>query len=461
MKIFFLAATLFVSLFALNAFAISDKDVSNSVLKHYPLILAGYDKVEAAKGNLQSVRGAFDIQLKQEFLDYSRGYYDGKYTKTSIERQNRLFGSTIYGGYRRSYRDFEDYTGSINTAHNGEFFAGLNIPLLQGRAIDENRLGEMLANYDFEESKIYLEKIKIKIQQDAIKAYWNWIGAVKTYQIYADLYELSLKRDLQLKQKFKKGDIAQIIVVENKKNLLTRKNDMIRAKTKLQNSAIYLSLFYRDDNSKPIILNKSDISDVEFSSDVTNFDSIRLQNDMELAINDRAEIRLLRNNRLKEKANLKYAKNLFQPKLDLNIEASKDVGDGNASLSQSRNKVGLKLSLPLQFSEARGSKSKAQSNISAIEYEEKIVQEQIKTELKQIHISIQNSAEMLNNLKEEVLLAQKLEKAERQRFRFGASNFFVVNLREQISADSKIKKIEAWQKLQNFKADYKAARFKF
>ena len=68
---------------------------------------------------------------------------------------------------------------------------------------------------------------------------------------------------------------------------------------------------------------------------------------------------------------------------------------------------------------------------------------------------------MLNNLKEEVLLAQKLEKAERRRFRFGASNFFVVNLREQISANSKIKKIEAWRKLQNFKADYKAARFRF
>ncbi|MBL6665162.1 MAG: TolC family protein, partial [Rickettsiales bacterium] len=242
---------IFSILLSPNSWAVSDKDITNSVLKHYPLILSGYDKVEAARGGLQASRGAFDIKLKQEFLDYSRGYYDGKYSETTIERQNRLLGSKVYGGYRRSYRDFESYTGGVNTAHNGEFFASINIPLLQGRAIDQNRLGEMLANYDFEESKIYLEKIKIQIQQDALKAYWNWIGAVKSYKIYADLYKLSLTRDEQLRQKFKHGDIAEIIVIENKKNLLTRKNDMIRAETELQNSAIYLSLFYRDENSNP------------------------------------------------------------------------------------------------------------------------------------------------------------------------------------------------------------------
>lgn len=461
MKTIFLTATIFVILSCANVWAVSDTDIQNSVLKHYPLILAGYDKIDSARGGLKAAQGAFDIRLKQEFLDYSRGYYDGKYASASVERQNRLFGSKVYGGYRRSYRDFESYNGNQNTAHNGEFFAGLNIPLLEGRAIDENRLGEMLANYDFEESKIYLEKIKIKIQQDALKAYWNWIGAAKTFEIYSDLYELSLVRDKQLQQKFKTGDIAKIIVVENKKNLLTRKNDMILAETEFRNSAIYLSLFYRDENANPIILGKEDVPTVKFVADIFNFNSFILKQDSDLAINERAEIKLLRNNRLKETANLKYANNLFQPKLDLNIETSKDVGDGNAQLTQSRNKIGLQLSVPLQFSKASGSKSKAQSNISALDYEERLIQDRIKTELKQIHISIQNNAEMLNNLKEEVVLAQELEKAERKRFKAGDSNFFVVNLREQISADSKIKKIEAWVKLQNFKVDYKAARFKF
>lgn len=441
--------------------SISDTDIRNSVLKNYPLILAGYDKVDAAKGNYRAAKGVFDIRLKQELLDYSRGFYDGKYNKTSIERQNRFLGSSIYGGYRRSYREFEDYEGQRDTTRNGEFFAGINIPLLQGRAIDENRLGEMLAEYDFDESKVNLENIKIKIQKDALKAYWNWVASAKIYKIIDDLYKLSLNRDKQLRKRLKKGDVAEIIVVENKQNLLKRKNEMIFARANFKNSAIFLSLFYRDKDGQPFILGEQDLPKINFSTNVEKFNSINLNDDINSAINDRAEIRILRLNRLKENANLKYAKNLFQPRLDLNLEASKDVGGGDQSLSQSRNKVGLQLALPLQFSNARGKKSAAISKLSAIEYEEKIRQEQIKTELKQININITNSAEMLGNLKQEVKLARRLEKAERKRFRYGASNFFVVNLREQISANSRVKQIEAWQKLQNFKADYMAARFRF
>lgn len=130
-------------------------------------------------------------------------------------------------------------------------------------------------------------------------------------------------------------------------------------------------------------------------------------------------------------------------------------------MSQSRNTVGAQLSLPLQFSQAKGKINQAKSNISAITYEEKNIKDSIKVELEQIHISITNNVKMLNNLKEEVTLAHKLEAAERRKFELGASNFFIVNLREQISANSRIRKIQAWQKLQNFKTDYKAARFYF
>jgi len=446
-----------------NSFAktVSDVDIKNSVLTNYPLILSGYDKVESSKGRIKAAQGVFDIRLKQEFFNYSRGFYDGRISKTTIERQNKFLGSTVYGGYRKSSDDFADYDGNYNTNKNGEFFAGVNIPLLQGRAIDQNRLGTMLAQYGFEESKINLENIKIKIQKDALKAYWNWISSAKTYEIYKDLYQLSLTRDSQLRKRQKKGDIAEIIVIENKKNLLTRKNDMIRAKTDFQNSSIYLSLFYRDQDGNQITLEEDNIPEISFNTNLAGFRDSDLVNDTIEAINNRAEIQILKVNKLKQKANLKYSKNLFQPKLDLNLEASKDSGNGPDSLTQSRNAVGVKLSVPLQFSQARGKTNEAIKELSSLSYEEKIIQDQIKTEIKQIHISIINDAEMLNNLKEEVLLAETLEKAERKRFRFGSSNFFVVNLREQISANTKIRKIIAWQKLQNFKADYKAARFRF
>lgn len=446
--------------FALPAKAqpISEVHIQNSVLDHYPLILAGYDKIKANQGKLKASQGAFDIMLKQEYLDYSRGFYDGKSTKTTIEKQNQFLGSRVYGGYRKSYGDFESYNNGRQTAHHGEFFAGLNLPLLQGRAIDQNRLGVMLAEYDFDESKVVLDKIKITIQQDALKAYWNWIAAAKTYHIYDDLYTLSVKRDKQLREKQKKGDIAQIIVTENKKNLLTRQNQALAAQVAFKNSAIYLSLFYRDTQGQPIILSPDNLPEIDFENLNTTHN---LEEDIELAQQNRAEIALLKLDKNRQKAALDYSKNLLQPKLDVNVEASKDIGSAPNTLSQSRNSIGAQLSLPLQFSQAKGKINQAKSSLSAIAYEEKNLQDTIKAELEQIHHSIITNTQMLQNLKEEVALAQELEAAERKKFELGASNFFIVNLREQISADSKIKKIDAWQKLQNFKTDYKAARFAF
>jgi len=455
-----LASVLVVPNIALSR-TISTKDIRNSVLSYYPLILSAYDDVDASLGSLKASQGVFDIRLKQEYLDYSRGFYDGRTAKTTIERQNRTLGSKVYGGYRKSDRDFEDYNGGYNTGSNGEFFAGVSIPLLQSRAIDSNRLGEILARYNFEESKVHLQNIKIQMQRDAIKAYWNWVAMSHIYQVYDDLYNLSLKRDSQLRKRYKRGDVAEIIVVENEKNLLTRKNEMLQAKVNFKNSAIYLSLFYRDEHGKPVILSRDNLPEVNFKNSTEVFSDSELEADIENAKLNRAEMQIIKINKLEQKANLKYAKNLFQPKLDINFEASKDSGSNDATISQSRNKVGATLSLPLQFSQARGKVNEARAKISAIGYQEQIALDNIMTEILQIHNNILNGSKIVENLIKEVALAKKLEKAERRKFSLGASNFFLVNFREQISANSKIKRVVAWQELQNFKADYKAARFYF
>ena len=58
------------------------------------------------------------------------------------------------------------------------------------------------------------------------------------------------------------------------------------------------------------------------------------------------------------------------------------------------------------------------------------------------------------NAKEEINLASILEKAEKKRFRQGASDFFVINIREENTADARIKKIDAYLKYQKAYADY-------
>ncbi len=87
------------------------------------------------------------------------------------------------------------------------------------------------------------------------------------------------------------------------------------------------------------------------------------------------------------------------------------------------------------------------------------MEEKINAELEQIKIQISSIVEMHHNLSEEAKLADLLENSEREKFKHGASNFFLVNLREQDTAASKAAVMEMYEKYQSALADYKMAIF--
>jgi len=432
-------------------------EVTASANKNYPQILSYYEKVSAAEGTALGSLGFFDIKLKQNYTDKSRGFYDGKTTDTLLEKELGFMGAKVYGGYRKSFGSFADYEGGSITNDGGEYRAGARFSLLRDSSIDQNRLGLILANLGVLESQIQLETIKKEIERDATKAYWKWISAAKVFHIYEDLYQLSLKRQSQLEEKLKRGDVAQIIVAENKKNILRRKSALAKARQDFENSAIYLSLFWRGENGTPIVPKPNQVPEIHFSlHEIGSSQNVR---DLETALSNRPELRILKIQKEQNSSQLKYAKNLFKPQLNVDLGASKDLGNGSASRSQANNYVGLDFSIPLQQREARGKTSEYESKLKSLKYEEQLLGEKIKAELEQIKIQISSIIEMHQNLLEEAKLADLLENSEREKFKHGASNFFLVNLREQDTAASKSAVIEMYEKYQSALADYKMAVF--
>jgi len=156
---------------------------------------------------------------------------------------------------------------------------------------------------------------------------------------------------------------------------------------------------------------------------------------------------------------LKYGKNLLQPQLDLEIGASKDQGSGSYNRSQTNNFANITMSIPLQFSEARGKINSAESKLNSIKYQTALLEDQIKVEIDQLIIKILTINEAFYLIEEEVKLAQKLQESELEKFKQGASNFFLVNLREQENANSQATLIEVYKELQNSLVDYKLAIF--
>ena len=436
---------------------LSHHEVTASANKNYPQILSYYEKVTAAEGTALGSLGFFDIKLKQNYTDKSRGFYDGKTTDTLLEKELGFMGAKVYGGYRKSFGSFANYDGGSRTNDGGEYRAGARFSLLKDSSIDQNRLGVILANLGIKESQIQLETIKKEIERDATKAYWKWVALAKVFHIYEDLYQLSLKRQTQLEEKLKKGDVAQIIVAENKKNILRRKSALAKARQDFENSAIYLSLFWRGENGAPIVPKPNQVPEIHFSlHEIENSQTIH---DLETALSNRPELRILKIQKEQNSSELKYAQNLFKPQLDVDVDASKDLGNGSESRSQANNYVGLDFSIPLQQREARGKTAEYESKLKSLKYEQQLLEEKITAELEQIKIQISSIVEIHQNLSEEAKLADLLENSEREKFKHGASNFFLVNLREQDTAASKEAVIEMYEKYQSALADYKMAVF--
>jgi hypothetical protein len=436
---------------------LSHHEVIASANKNYPQILSYYEKVSAAEGSALGFLGFFDIKLKQSYADKSRGFYDGKTTDTLLEKELGFMGAKVYGGYRKSFGNFADYEGGSRTNEGGEYRAGARFSLLRDSSIDQNRLGVILANLGIQESKIQLETIKKEIERDATKAYWKWIASAKVFHIYEDLYQLSLKRQAQLEERLKKGDVAQIIVIENKKNILRRRSALAKARQDFENSAIYLSLFWRSDNGSPIIPEPNLVPEIDFT--LQEIKNSQATSDLETALTNRPELKIINIQKEQNSNQLKYSKNLFKPQLDVNLEASKDLGNGPSSRAQANNYAGLDFSVPLQQRQARGKTAEYESKLKSLKYEQQLLEEKIKAELKQIQIRISSIIEMHQYLFEEAKLADLLENSEREKFKHGASNFFLVNLREQDTAASKAAAIEMYEKYQSTLADYKMAVF--
>ena len=120
--------------------AISPEIVVDSALKHYPKILAYYEKVAESEGDILQNQGLFDIRLKQQYQATTKGFYDGKTFDVFLEKQNAFLGSKVYAGYRKSYGDFPAYDGKYLTNNNGEYRFGASVSLLQNNMFDKNRL---------------------------------------------------------------------------------------------------------------------------------------------------------------------------------------------------------------------------------------------------------------------------------------------------------------------------------
>lgn len=445
---------LLACLFALSAFpaaaspVLTLEDVLASSVKHYPEILQSRAGVDAQKGAVTAAEGIFDLELKNDSYARPAGYYNGRITDTRLEKRLEGTNTRVYGGYRISEGEFPIYENKLFTNEGGEVALGVLFSLLRDRAIDEERFTLMNSELQLNAAKLELLLTQIAVQYQAMQAYADWLAAGQIVQVRRDLLTIAEERQSALGQRAERGDVANIFVTENRQYLLARQAQLNEAEREFTNAANRLSLFWRDEAGIPQVPSATSLPS-DFPT-VAAPEEDDLQQAVLKAINARPEFSVLDASIAQEKNRLRLGENRLSPRVDVGLEAARDYGDGSPTRAETEGIVKLQVAIPLQRRAGEGIVTQAKAKLRELEYRRRLLDDRIRAEIASIRADIMAARQNLTLADSEAEVATTMQRAEQERFTSGASDFFVVNLREDNLANARIK--QAMSRLKLFKA---------
>lgn len=430
--------------------------VLDSSRERYPQVLAAREKIRAQSGKLLSSEGAFDLYAEQTNKSRLSGYYDGRYSSTKLVQPLRDFNTNVYGGYRVSGGDFPIYEDEAFTLDAGEFKVGAVFSLLRDRDIDSRRAGLRDSRLALDQTELDTLLTRVRVQHDAMTAYVEWIGAGEALAVYRDLLQLAEARNDGLDTRVQEGDLANIYLNENRQYILRRRGFVVEAERKLVAAANKLSLYLRHADGTPRLPAEAELPR-RWPNPPSLIDPTTVDAAIRAALDARPEIGVLAADIERERLNLALGRNNLMPRVDLNLEAARDFGSGQKSRTGTDTIVRLDVTIPIETRKARGQIDAAQANLSRLDLDRRLLEERIGVEIRTLANDLSAAYRFVELATQETEQADVLSRAERERFAEGASDFFVVNLREEAAANARVREIEAHLRYLGALADFYAA----
>lgn len=436
-------------------------EVLQSVEQHFPLLLAIEQERAIASGQRLAAEGAFDLTLRARGVTQGGTFPSDRFDVVA-EQATPLYGATLFGGYRRGIGDFPVYYGDRQTAEGGEFRGGLMVPLLKDGPIDRRRATLRQAQITEALADPVVMRSRIDYFRAAARAYWNWVAAGEQYRVADALLRIARDRQAGLEEQLQKGQIAEFVVIDNRRLIVEREGNLITAERRFQQASFELSLYLRDPEGNPQLPLAVRLPRAFSGQEPPVPTTERLAADIETAYALRPE--LVRFALLKERVSveLKLAQNMNLPALNAAVAGAQDVGPGKKStgilaLDRSVIEGSLLFEVPLQRREAAGRARAAQATLAQLLSQERYARDQISTEVQDAVSNLDRTHERLKRAREEQRIARRVAELEGERFRKGQSNLLEVNLRELAAAGAEAKVIDALADYFRAQADYRAA----
>lgn len=442
-----------------------------STALHFPKVLESLAERRAVKGDRIKAEGAFDLVFSADGFDRVNGFWTGGVVKTEIKKNLRPFGGAVYGGYRISDGRFPIYEDQYFTNEAGEFKIGGFFSLLKNRAIDERRFALTDAEYAAVQADLEVLLTRIGAQHKALSAYWRWVAAGRQLRVYEDLLRLAQAREEGLKRQVSQGAIAAIFLTENNQNIMRRQRLVGEARRDFLTASNNLSFYYRDGTGQPLLADLrrlppmgvlEDIADLGVQASASNAPNQREKPGAEFSsvLMKRPELSIVRAGLERAQNRIDLSRNDLKPQLDAHAELSRDFGaiaEGGASRDSTDVIAGFRFSVPLQRRDAKGKLRRAQAEYDALTQRERQVRDQIEIQLRNVLVNLSMSQQLVLIADKEFEQANLLSEAEQKRFQSGASDFFLVNLREETAANARIGSLAADMEARLARTNYDAA----
>jgi outer membrane protein TolC len=426
MKIF-----LSLLILSLEAQALTEQDVTKSVLTNFPLIQEAELKAESAKGELTSAEGAFDHKLIFKSRNRIEDKYDNQYFETTLERQTAFGGTTLVAGHRQGLGHFPAYDGKYRTSGAGEIFAGLSFPILRNLKTDEFRTNLKIKQIENKQADLEANLKKMIYLHKALSLYYKWILEIQKLKINKSIFELAKSRHAMIEKKFKAGDIEGIKVTDNQRAIDKRNGEILKNEIDLSKVRAELTIFLRDEHGTPMVIPSESNPDFILKKDEPRlFSSDIAQN---------PQIKILNLEREKLKLETIFYDQSRLPGLNLDLLGAKELSP-NDPYDPERLQVAIKFDFPLENRKAEGKSVAYNYKVMAVEKNRQFLESQLSQQLS-FFISASSDSKMRWEITtKEFEGSIKMAEAEKKRWSQGASDLFMVNLREQDVADVDIRR---------------------
>lgn len=411
-----------------------------SMVNHHPYTMAIQEGNYQAATEVEIAKSRFDPFIEQKSKSRISGYYDGTSLAQRFTNPIEDFNGEVFTEYRIADGDFPVYEAEYETLSAGEVSAGISISLLKDREIDKRRTELKNAGLAGAQWQAQAATLINDFIYKGLSEYISWYESALQVQAVRELISAAKARENALVTRVEKGDLANIVLVEFKSNLLQQQLLLTELVQKRDSHEKMLAYYWRSPKGEMRAwegLAPPDNLSWPFWISLSDLASLRSA----LKFHPELDVMKLERQVVENKARL--ANNALLPKLDVNASIARDVGAGPYNLEGTETKLGLSFSYPIGNRKATAERSQLLSKQRELTYKLSSTEEAITQRFEQALVYWGQAKDLLALQSESTELAKRLSKVEKTRFDAGDGDMFTLNARTQNEIKAQMKEIKA------------------